>query len=383
MKKLLIVLVFMYTAISCNSAGGNGYKIEGVLKNTAKEKVLLEKMGLLKMTVIDTAVSNDRGEFILDGVADEKGFYRIRLESNPQIFWIMLLDNKNSYKADLNPMSPIEAKISGSKEQDEFYNFMNNIQKKQQELNALNNKQMGFAQSGMQDSLAVTVNQLNKNADDLKASIANTAKSGDNIFLSLFALMSLGIDQFPDIHDALIARFAKELPKSSYTTELTSIKAQIAEQQKAQQSKENAAQSTAVGAQAPEIDLPTPAGKNIKLSSLRGKYVLIDFWASWCGPCRRENPSVVAAYNKYKSKGFTVYSVSLDKTKDAWVKAIEADGLTWENHVSDLQFWNSVAAAAYGVQGIPAQFLLDKEGKIIARDLRGEALDAKLAEVLK
>jgi thiol-disulfide isomerase/thioredoxin len=113
--------------------------------------------------------------------------------------------------------------------------------------------------------------------------------------------------------------------------------------------------------------------------------VLVDFWASWCGPCRGENPNVVKAYNKYKDKGkgFTVFSVSLDDDKDRWVKAIAADGLAWPNHVSDLQKWNNAAAAAYGVQSIPASFLLDPSGKIIGKNLRGPALEAKLAEVLK
>ena len=137
-----------------------------------------------------------------------------------------------------------------------------------------------------------------------------------------------------------------------------------------------------VGEMAPEITLPNREGIKESLSSLRGKVVLLDFWASWCGPCRYENPVVVEAWKRYEPKGFTVFSVSLDQAKDKWLAAIAKDGLAWNNHVSDLRGWQSAGAAAYSVRSIPATFLLDKEGKIVARNLRGPALEQKLAELL-
>jgi peroxiredoxin len=136
-----------------------------------------------------------------------------------------------------------------------------------------------------------------------------------------------------------------------------------------------------VGLPAPEISLPNPTGKNITLSSLKGKVVLLDFWASWCKPCRMENPAVVKLYNQYKDKGFTIYSVSMDDQKENWMAAIQADGLVWPNHVSDLKGWQSAAGATYMVQSIPQTFLIDTDGKIIAVGLRSEELAEKLKEI--
>jgi len=144
-----------------------------------------------------------------------------------------------------------------------------------------------------------------------------------------------------------------------------------------------------IGDEAPELAYEDPNGKIIKLSSLRGKVVLIDFWASWCGPCRRENPNVVKAYHKYNkakfkgAKGFDIYNVSLDRNKASWKKAIEQDGLVWKNHVSDLLFWNSAAAKTYRVNSVPMNYLIDADGVIIGKNLRGDNLHIALDKLLK
>ena len=137
----------------------------------------------------------------------------------------------------------------------------------------------------------------------------------------------------------------------------------------------------AVGMEAPDIVLAGRDGREMKLSDLRGKVVLIDFWASWCRPCRAENPNVVRMYNQYKGRGFEIFSVSLDNNREAWLKAIETDGLVWPNHVSDLRGWSSAAGRLYGINSIPATVLVDRDGKVMARNLRGPQLEETLKEI--
>jgi thiol-disulfide isomerase/thioredoxin len=230
------------------------------------------------------------------------------------------------------------------------------------------------------DELTKRFVALKKPVDDyaLKLMVADPGNPF-NIILSASATPSMGFESWDpknlDVLRMVSVAYEEKFPDSPMTTTLVGQTAEI-ERAYNEHISANSGQRAA-----PEIALKNPEGVEIKLSSLRGKYVLIDFWASWCGPCRKENPNVVKLYNKYKNKGFTIYSVSLDENKEAWKAAITADGLSWPNHVSDLLRWNSPMPERYGFTGIPHTVLINPEGNVIGVGLRGPSLEQKLKEI--
>ncbi|MFN8308579.1 MAG: TlpA disulfide reductase family protein [Chitinophagales bacterium] len=379
MKKLILLVSLCFYLVSCNSAGGdNKFLIEGKLDNGSGKTIYLEKLTLQTATLIDTAKVDAKGNFRINNVAD-KGFYRLRSDDK---MWLLLLENA-TYKADLNYNNVMAYTITGPASNTEFQQAVKDLTESQMRLNKSNElfyqAQNGGASNDSLQKLAVGIQQQGQNFEN---GLKQKSQAAKDPLVALYYASFLRMDRYPEENRKMVQRLEKEMPKSSYTAEMRDQFNAFEQQQKAQEMARNAEAATANGAVAPDFEFNTPEGKPLKLSSTRGKIVLLDFWASWCGPCRRENPNVVAAYNKFKDKGFTVFSVSLDQDAGRWKSAIQQDGLIWPNHVSDLKGWGSIPAKMYGVNSIPAQFLLDKDGKIIGRNLRGDELDRRLSELL-
>ncbi|WP_026464588.1 TlpA disulfide reductase family protein [Adhaeribacter aquaticus] len=373
MKKLVYSsLVLLASLSACNKIGsknGSGkdaYTIKGKLENQASGNIYLSEFEEQQFVPRDTATVNSDGTFEFAGKKADSGLYRIALTDQNML--LLVIDSNNiEVAADAKDLRKT-ANIKGSKESDQLKTLLSKIDQMQKNAASLQNRFVAAQTAGQQDSLQILQEKFmglqEKNNNEIKSFIRSNPKSVVSAFATLNVLNPEADFEFAD---SMAVAFEKNVPQSQFTKTLVG--------------KLESLRTLSVGKKAPDISLPTPTGDKVSLSSLRGKYVLIDFWASWCGPCRQENPNVVRMYNQYKPKGFEIFGVSLDESKDKWVKAIATDKLTWP-HVSDLKGWQSSAAVMYNIQAIPQTILLDKEGVIIAKNLRGKELENKLASLL-
>jgi peroxiredoxin len=266
--------------------------------------------------------------------------------------------------------------VSGSPASKELQELLATVGSRNDEIQTAFNQLDSLKKSNAPDSVLVAASlvkneAINKLNDYLKQFLKTTPNGTLGVLALGWASRSLQPSEMETALKDLKTRF----PGNTFLAEM-----EKASQQQQQQQEQSAGESW-VGKTVPELTMPDPRGKNISISSFRGKYVLIDFWASWCGPCRMENPNVVKAFNEFKGRNFTILGVSLDKDKESWEKAITQDHLNW-TQMSDLKYWNSQAVETFGFQGIPFNILVDPSGKVIAESLRGENLDAKLKQVL-
>lgn len=364
----IALLVFTAGLTACGSGTAKNPQLSGTVSKHTKTWLFLEQIQGNDIAAIDSVQTDEKGNFSFKAQVKVKDFYRLKVSANNTVF--LVLDPKESIKyINDGVLLQQEYKIEGSDESKltlEIKAIRVGINNHRDSLMKAINNAPPVERAQLQISMEQSFNEfVGKQLDKARQIIQNNP---DKI-ATITAAELLDPDQDFASYEKLANSLKTNYPESGFAKSFINR----VEQMKA----------TAVGALAPEINLPTPDGKNIPLSSLRGKVVLIDFWASWCGPCRAENPNVVKLYQAKKDQGFDIYSVSLDKDKNAWIKAIEKDGLVWSSHVSDLGYWNSSVVKQYGFQGIPFTVLVDREGKIVAKGLRGQQLEDAVTEFLK
>ncbi len=346
-----------------NSATEGKVQITGKIENAPEGLVVLTQYTDSRPKVLDTLEVDSKGEFSYDLEVTSPTFYELNLYGQRAVKLALFKENVD---VKYNFSDPASLQIEGSQDSKEMLKLEKLMEEYQLTVNALNEQY--YEAMSKNDSEAIK--RIQMEAMTLESQQAEKVKEMINSMGDSFAsLAAIGLlnpkNDFPFI-DELVSKLNENYPG---TMSIMQMKQQLDEMR-----------ALSVGQVAPDFELPDPNGNMVKLSDLRGKYVLIDFWAAWCKPCRQENPNVVRLYNQYKDKGFEVFGVSLDRTKEDWVKAIADDQLTW-THVSDLKYFNSAAAELYKIEAIPATYMIDPDGKIIAKDLRGPSLENKLAEL--
>jgi peroxiredoxin len=382
MKKLALwAIAFGFVLAGCHQQTEKGdFVINAKIDNAPLGTVVLEELSMDTLKIVDSVTLKDAsGKFTLKGMLPEQGLYRIRFGEDQQRFILLALDaGTMSITGDLNNLELV--KFENAEASTELQQLLNDVSAKSRMLTEESMALDSLAKSGVGDSaIQVKTEALQAKEKEVTDFVMHTATTSKNPAVAAFALSMINPQSLMGSGKE-IAEVKSHFPTNTLVVGLTSK----LEQMLKQAAGEVDANMTAlqVGQEAPDFSLPDATGKMVSLSSFKGKFVLVDFWASWCQPCRMENPNVVKAYNAYKGKNFTVLGVSLDKKKEAWLEAIQKDGLTW-THVSDLKFWESAVVPLYGINSIPTNMLLDPSGKILGIGLRGEALEAKLAEVIK
>jgi peroxiredoxin len=382
MRKIVLSVLVISLLVSCKDKDSKSFTVSGVLHNAPTKVVYIEESDITtgQKTLKDSSAIAADGKFSLSINAAKNAVYNLRMQNDASQFVTIINDAaKINLDADFNKRTDFY-NVTGSSASKSIQEYLAKITGMQRDRVTIF-FQIDSIKKNNGDSMLIqdlSIKQQQISVEE-KTYTQQTVLRSTNSSLSLFILSTYqGMARDPNFKvngftdEEVVGLLNDVLTKSPERTDIAGIRNSV---------EAGIPKLKWVGKQAPEISLPDTEGRTVRLSSFRGKYVLVDFWASWCGPCRKENPNVVQAYNQFKNKNFTILGVSLDRQKEPWEKAIVDDNLNW-THISDLKYWQSEVVPIYQVEGIPFNVLVDPDGKVIAENLRGNALEQKLHQVL-
>jgi peroxiredoxin len=387
MKSILIL--FLTFTLAFTACKDNSIKISGKINNQVKgEYLMLQELKANSLLTVDSLKLDEAGEFTFEREISVPTFYL--LKSSDESFLTILTEPGENIKieASYNKLGAPES-LKGSDGTQKMIDYNKALKNTIDKLSGLRDILNQNADSPEPEKVMATIDstaqtylrEINvytkKHIDENLTSLVSLVALYQQVAPQVYVLNPLeDLNYFVKVDSTLFSLYPESEPVQSLHEQVQELVDRIAMEKgnTPPENKESAVQ---------DISLPSPTGEIISLSSTRGKVVLLDFWAAWCPPCRRENPNLVMAYDKFKSRGFEIFQVSLDKTKEEWVRGIEQDNLGRWIHVSDLKYWNSSVVSQFNIRSIPYNMLLDRDGKVIASNLRGEELVKKLEEVIK
>ncbi len=376
MRNLLLFLFGLILIQSCNQSS-DGFTIKGSLRGDLENgtQVFLKTIGEGNQPMeVDTTTIKE-GKFEFTGTSEKPELYYIFVDKAKGYTAVILENGEIEFEASIDSLG--FAEIGGTPQNDYFSNYMEESRKISLQAKSIQEDlQRATTSGGTPESIAALRDEMQELTEEYQGFETKFVKENPDALISALLLeraistKTLDSSEAQNLYDAFSEEIKQSKPGKNIMELLERLK-------QAEESEKN----TSIGATAPNFSGPNPEGETLELKKLLGKATLVDFWAAWCRPCRAENPNIVSVYEKYHDKGLNIVGVSLDRTADAWKKAIEDDGLDW-NHISNIAYFDDEIAKLYNVDAIPAAFLLDENGVIVAKNLRGPALEQKVAELL-